>query len=125
MDALVPTVTSIQIAFIIITYCVIATLLIPGKWVQGAALPDNSRISYKMNGFSVQFWGMVGFTVGGLLGWYRLAIVVEHYKALIMTLLLFSAIFSLFLYLRAAYFIDKVLNPCIFFLIFFNQKKSS
>ena len=34
------------------TWLVVLWVVIPGEWVEGAKLPDGSKLKYKMNGFS-------------------------------------------------------------------------
>lgn len=107
-----PNEASVLIATAGIAYCVVATILLPGKWALGVPLDaQGTRIPYKINGSSVQitaaffFWILSDY---GLFSLYRLTIVIDNYLPLLGTLLCFSILFSTFLYLRAWLWIDKV-----------------
>jgi delta14-sterol reductase len=103
-----PDLESIIIFASVIVYSVIATIILPGEYVLGAVLKNGQRIPYKVNGLRVYLLAIVLFIVGSYyFDLFPARILHDHYGALLSTDVLFTLIFSLFLYLRAFFWIPK------------------
>ncbi|EFC39093.1 ERG4/ERG24 ergosterol biosynthesis protein family protein [Naegleria gruberi] len=101
----VPSSESVMIFMSSVLFCIVATLVLPGKMVQGVPLKDGSRITYKINGLSVVLLGTLFY---GLLCYFNFQIgneliyslVCKSFGQLLVTSLVFSFLLTSFLNLR-------------------------
>jgi Delta14-sterol reductase len=93
-----PTLTSASIVVGWLVFHGLLQIVAPGKWIEGALLPDGSRLPYKMNGwFSWWFtWGCLA--TGVALGWIPATILADSFGPLLTTLNVFTYAFCLYLY---------------------------
>lgn len=97
-------VSSALIYFSCVGFAVIATILLPGRFVKGAILKDGNQITYKLNGLSVHFSALFCFFLFsdiGLFKFYRFSILFDQYFSLLLVGTVFSIMFSLFLHFKA------------------------
>ncbi|KAL1916720.1 uncharacterized protein VTP21DRAFT_5424 [Calcarisporiella thermophila] len=125
-----PTAALIYLGFL--AYLTVLYFVLPGPWIPGTLLRDGSRLHYKINAFKT----LIATLLTTLALFYQYGttpfiIVTEHFLGLITTATLFSAVFSLYLYVRSFgkgrllalggntgnflydYFIGRELNPRI------------
>jgi protein-S-isoprenylcysteine O-methyltransferase Ste14 len=112
-------------------FTVVAHAVIPGQKKQGVALPDGTRLTYKLNGFRVFAATAVAGVVGTKAGWFDLASVHDNFLSMLTAMVVFAYALSAYLYAssfakgktlakggnsgNAAYdfFIGRELNPRI------------
>ena len=108
----IPTMESVAIYMSVVVFCVIGTLVIPGKWVPGAALKDGSRVQYKTNGLlvtlaAVGIYGVMCFYGFEINGQPIYTAICGSFGSLLSVSLIFSVLMTTFLYLRGAFFIPQ------------------
>jgi len=97
-DSITPTWEAALIYAVWIVFQGLMQAFIPGKKVMGRPVTDGSRLQYKMNGV-VSF--IITFVVLGIavwMGWIKFDLIYNNFGALISVVLIFSYLFSLFLY---------------------------
>lgn len=98
-ESIMPTWKATAIYFTWFFFQAILQAFIPGKVHEGRPLKDGSRLKYKMNGL-VSF--ILTFVVLGIvkyMGWIEWDIVYNNFGALISVIVIFSFLFSVFLYI--------------------------
>nr|CAG4713488.1 unnamed protein product [Naegleria fowleri] len=107
-----PSMESILIYMSAVVFCVLATLILPGKREPGAPLKDGSRVLYKTNGLSVI---LASILVYGLLCYYNFQVkgeaiytfICNRFGELLTVSLVWSIILTTILYIRGAFFIPE------------------
>jgi len=64
--------------------------VLPAKIAQGTPLPDGSRLDYRINGLAAMFVTLVTVGVGYAMGWLPLALLHEHFGAMLTSITIFS-----------------------------------
>jgi len=99
-----PTATSVAI---VVGWLIVQALLqvyAPGNWVEGTPLPDETRLKYKMNGWSAWLITWTVLVVGVALQLLPPAILADQFGALLTTATIFSYLFSFYLYWHGKHF---------------------
>ena len=107
-----PSTESIIIYLSAVLFSVIGTLLIPGKWVPGAPLKDNSRVYYKTNGLLVVLvgsliYGALCYTNFQFAGQAIYTLICNSFGELLTVSLVFSILLTTLLYLRGLFIIPE------------------
>ncbi|MGZ3319335.1 MAG: hypothetical protein ACXU95_18860, partial [Isosphaeraceae bacterium] len=93
-----PTVTAVAIYLGWFLYHVLMQQYAPGKWVEGTALTDGSRLKYKMNGWFTWWFTWVLIVAGVALGWIPPTILVDQFGPLMTVVTIFASVLSLYLF---------------------------
>jgi hypothetical protein len=107
-----PNAQSIGVVLVLHAVSVLLTLIVPGPPFKGSPLKNNRpSIIYKMNGLRVQLLAILLFIACSNwgLGLYDISIIYNNYGAVLTTTVIYSFIFSTVLFVRAKYWIPKVL----------------
>jgi len=83
------------------TWLVVLWVVIPGEWVEGAKLPDGSKLKYKMNGFSSMLVTYGALAAAQYTGVIRLSWLYNQQLQVATAAIIFSAVLSVYLYVSA------------------------
>jgi protein-S-isoprenylcysteine O-methyltransferase Ste14 len=93
-----PTISSVAIVVGWLMFQALLQVLAPGKWVEGAALSDGTRLKYKMNGPFAWWFTLATLAGGAALQLYSPAFLADQCGALLTTVNIFTYLFCFYLY---------------------------
>jgi delta14-sterol reductase len=95
---------SLQSLLVVLGWFFLHVLLertLPGEIVKGTVLRDGKVLEYKINGLTAMFVSLSLVIAGHFAGAYSLSSLHDHFLSLITAAVLFSAVLSIYLYLRS------------------------
>ncbi|XP_072978221.1 delta(14)-sterol reductase [Typha angustifolia] len=98
LAALVPSWSSVLLLFSYLGYLAFAALVLPGKVVPGAVLPDGSRLRYPCNGLLALFLLLALMVTGAYMEWMSITVIADKGLELLSSTFIFSLFVSLVLY---------------------------